>query len=207
MDTGIFDTFTQQLETGHRKEATRTLARFIASFADLEEKKVWTREYLETGRLGHKIRHELYEHVVFPTLLAGYRLGDPWSIRWLIRTVQNLYQAKPLWLQLEYKTANTLLRELFCVNPADDAVRRELLAEDIGWLRYAVHEWPAGILFAHDGAVSEECDRLAAASTEAWRLDREGTYSAFLDDFDSKLREYLARLQRAAALIRPTRFE
>ena len=82
-----FDRFNHSIESGNRPEAATAIRAFVESFSDLQEKRLWSENYLATARYGHKIRHELYESVIFPALLDGYRRSDPWSLRWLARSV------------------------------------------------------------------------------------------------------------------------
>ena len=196
MNSEAFERFQAQVAIGRRADAAASLAEFIASFADLEEKRRWVQRFLKPEPLGHKIRHELYEHVVFPVLLDGYRREDPWSLRWLIETSQNLYRAHHLWEQIGYKGNHALLTDLVRLCPDDASLRAELLRKNIDWLQNAVHEWPAGILYGHDGATLEECAEIADAVMEARQQDVDGLHAAFLADFEGKLAEYVERLKR-----------
>jgi hypothetical protein len=78
---------------GLRKEAKLSICQFVESFTDFAEMEAWTRKFLSTFKGGKRIRHELYERIIFPVLLAGHDRLDPWSIYWLAETAQNLYSA------------------------------------------------------------------------------------------------------------------
>lgn len=190
-----FHEFRRCLESGRRADAARSVNAFIGSFAGLDEKIAWTKAFLDARDVSDRIRHELYENVVFPALLDGYRRGDTWSLWWLARTMQNLYASEILWRQVDFLTAEAFLRALLLQHPDHEDARRALLARLVDGLRYAVHEWPRGILYGRDGATLTECDDLGATLAEARRLDSEQVYSNFLDDFQRKLREYAARLK------------
>ena len=199
MDLSHYERFKSQLEHGDRAGAASHIERFVASFAKVEEKVVWVRWYLDHEELGHRIRHEIYEHLVFPVLLQGYRQADPWAIRWLIRTVQNLYRADHLWIRLDRRTEHGLLMELHALCPSDKEVRLSLLQSYIRQFSYMVHEWPAGILYGYDGASQEECTHILLDVEHGRRLDIEGVYATFLSDVESKVLEYVARLVRRCA--------
>jgi hypothetical protein len=146
MEPSHFDRFEQALTTGARVLAAEELRAFIESFTSLEQKAAWSKSYLEQRQSEDQIRHELYERVIFPVLLAGYRKSDPWSLSWLERTVQNLYQSERLWSQVDMKTAYAFAEQLLSVCPEDDEARKSLLSHQIDWFRHCVHEWPVGIV-------------------------------------------------------------
>jgi len=189
-----YETFKQLLATGRRAAASASIKTFIESFANLEEKTVWARNFLDTEQIGHKIRHELYEQVIFPVLLAGYQQKDPWSLRWLARTVQNLHQSDALWRSVGYKTELGFLEELLSLDPDDHQLRKEVLSRHLDWFSYAAHEWPAGILYGQDGASARECEEIRATVAEARALDVENLHGEFLAEFERKLAEYMARI-------------
>lgn len=196
MNPDLFKKFRSQLDNGLRDDAAGTMAEFIASFADVEEKRLWVRDFLDNRPLEGKVRYELYEQLIFPVLLDGYRRSDPWSLRWLCKTAQNLYRARHLWEQIDYKTEHGILVDLVRLCPDDAVLRAELLSKNIDWLRHAVHEWPAGILYGMDGATIEQCGEIADAVVEARQQDEDGRYTSFLADFEAKLAEYVERLRR-----------
>lgn len=191
----LFEAYEQQLAVGRRKEAAEAIVLFIESFSGMEEKKLWSEAFLNGWNGLHKIRHELYEHVVFPVLLESYKRSEPWGIHWLAKTSQNLYQAAALWEQIDHKSEYQLLDQLLSVAPNDASVRAELLEKQIEWLRYSGHEWPSGILYGHDGATLPQCAEIKEAVVKARELDLNGIYSAFLTDFEGKLGEYISRLE------------
>lgn len=182
---------------GRRAEAADALAAFIASFVDNAEKETWARAFLATHDGRGTIRHELYEQVIFPVLLAAYRQNDPWSLRWFAATSQNLYQAKHLWSQVDYKTDFAFLKDLVAIAPNDAQARSALLDRQIDWLRHCVHEWPVGILYGMDGANLSQCDEILAEIESTRNLDADQAYAEFLGDVEAKVREYKVRLMEA----------
>jgi hypothetical protein len=200
MDIHYFERFKKALELGKRAEAAAALKPFIESFSSFDEKADWTKGYLASEPIGHKVRHEVYENVIFPVLLEGYRRSDPWSLRWLARTVQNLYQCDHLWMQIDRKTDYALLKELVELCPDDDGARNDLLSRQIEGFHYSVHEWPAGILYGRDGATIEECIEILEEVAYARSLDRGFLHERFLNDFEAKVHEYQQRLTRKSTL-------
>ena len=194
-----FDRFKQAIDSGKRTEAAAALKPFIESFSSLEEKTTWSKWYLENEALGHKIRHEIYEHVVFPVLLDGYRRSDPWSLLWLARTIQNLYQSKQLWEKIEMKTDYALLKELLVLSPQNEQVESELLSKQLEWFRYSAHEWPAGILYGQDGATANQCIEILEEVCLARKINKDALNEVFLSEFESKVREYRQRLTKPSS--------
>lgn len=194
MDLSRYEDFKHALASGNRATAASFVRPFIASFKSLEEKVTWTRWYLENESFGHRIRHEIYEGIIFPVLLDGYEKSDPWSIKWLARTSQNLYSSRGLWDRIGGKTEEGLLKELFAICPTDIEVRGQLLSNLVKSFEYMVHEWPAGILYSHNGATADECLATHVDLALARQLDNTFLHLEFLDDFAEKLCEYQRRI-------------
>lgn len=192
METEYFAEYRRLKEAGRKAEATAALHRFLASFGPDDDRALWVREYLEAGDYGHRIRHEIYQTLVFPVLLEGYRRGDAWSAYWLGRTAQNLYTAPALHAQVSDKAEQQLFAEAYDREPREE-VRQSLLASLIEWFAYCQHEWPMGILYGIDGAGPEECDELLREVERARSLDRDGAIEPFLGEFERRIREYRRR--------------
>lgn len=195
MDQEKYEAFMRMTKQGRRKEAAAAVQEFAASFRDLEEKRRWTESYLEGDPDLDKIRHELYEQVIFPVLLEGWRRDDPWSLWWLARTGRNFQRSQDLWLKLEHQTPGSLLKKLHAMQPDDDEVRLALLENHLDWLGFAGHEWPGAILYGMDAANLEQCGWIGEILAEARALDREGRHTEYLDQFGVWLTEYQARLR------------
>lgn len=194
MDLELFEQFKLCLERGRRNEAREAVTAFVASFQSLDEKRQWVRGYLESGDFGHKIRYEIYEGLVFPVLLAGFRSNDVWSVLWLARTVQNLYSMPALHSAIAYKTEFGLLKEAYAQEPSPE-VQERLLKADIQWFDYCQHEWPTGILYGVDGATLEECGKILEEVEFARSLDGSSVHRGFLDSFEQKVKDYQQRLR------------
>ncbi len=181
---------------GLRFEARQSIQYFIASFASIAEKEQWTRQFIEEGNYGHKIRYELYEEVIFPALLSGYLKHDLWSVLWLARTAQNFYKLKHLHEQIGFKAYYGLLQECYFLNPSNTEVRKDLLSFQTGWFEYCIHEYPTGILYGCNGATIDECQEILSEIEFARELDIKKTGEEFLNEVQSKVLEYLNRLQK-----------
>jgi hypothetical protein len=191
-----YEHFKIHLARGDRAAAKTHIKRFVDSFEEVDDKKAWVKWYLENEERGHLVRHEIYEHLVFPVLLEGYRRSDAWSLRWLARTSQNLYRADDLWLQIARKTEHGLLTQLYAQCPCDKEVAKALLRSHSQGFQYMIHEWPHGILYGHNSASLEECELILCQLNLVRQLDNDQTHSAFLDEVESKVFEYQSRLNR-----------
>lgn len=196
MQPEYFQQYCQLKQQGLRKEARKPLLAFIDSFQSMAEKIAWTQKYLPVWEQenGHKVQYELYEGVVFPALLNGYQQQELWSVKGLILTAQNLYQARHLWEQVDGKTDWMLLEEAQVLAPNDELLRQTLISKNINWFDSCQHEWPAGILYGHDGASVEECEEILQAVEKTRVLDCELIHQAFLDEFVDKVHTYSGRL-------------
>ena len=176
-----------------KQEAQERLTEFLTSFPSLAEKQKWVREFLAEHEDKQKIPHEIYAHLVFPVLLAGYQQKDAWSTLWLAKTMQNIYRMDALYAAIGRKSEFELLKEVYVLEPSEET-RRLLLQADIQWFRYCQHEWPSGILYGFDGATTEECEEILQEIEFAKGLDEKAGFAAFLTGFEQKVREYQRRL-------------
>jgi hypothetical protein len=198
MDVRHYEEYKTQLAQGVHVAASAALAQFLASFVASESKAEWVRWYLANERWDQRIRHEIYEQLIFPVLLDGYQRGDLWCLRWLIRTVSNIYTGTQLWEQIDRKTELTLREELVARAPEDARARRELVDCFITMFRHNAHEWPRVILCGMDGASVSQCAQILAAAERALELDVERRHHAFIEEFVAKVRLYQQRLQDTA---------
>lgn len=196
MDQAAYTAFLEAHKEGRKSAATAALRAFIASFASSEEKAAWVAGFLETHDPETRIRHELYDALVLPVLAKGYHASDVWSTKWLAMTVQNLYQAKHLWAQLDFVSGHALLRSWRALAPGCDEARTVLLNSMIDRFRFSEHEWPGVILCGMDGATLEQCREIADQLVETRSLDHGGIWTSFLDEFEEKLSAYQQRLRR-----------
>lgn len=196
MDQEAYQQYRAYKEQGRKAEAKAALEMFLASVGPAEARREWVEAFLERGEFGHRIRHEIYERLVFPVLLQGYERDEVWSLRWLARTADNLYRAPALHALVGFKSKRQFLAQAYAQEPTEE-IRRLLLEARLREFEYSQHEWPAGILYGMDGATLAECDEIRNEIAFARELD-EGRHAEFLDAFEGKVNEYRARLLAAS---------
>lgn len=196
MNKDLYEKF-KELRAKHlRAEASEAMADFLKSFASIEEKRSFTYWFFKNDFDGKRVRRDLYENVLFPSLFEGYKTSDPWSIKTLAETEENLYEAKELWGQIGYKTKLMLLRQYLSLRPNDFTARRRLLHEQINSFRYCEQDWPAAIIYGQHEATETECKKIAEEIVSARQLDKEHKYKGYIDEFEGKLNTYLKRFRR-----------
>jgi hypothetical protein len=194
MNSAPYETYLSLLAEGRRKAAGATLAAFLQSFNTSEEREQWTRTFLTTHIYGERVRHEIYAELIFPVLLAGSKRNDVWSLYWLAGTSQNLYRARELHEQVNFKGEIGFLKEAYAINHRSSEVREALLNSLLDYFRHASHEWPAGILWGMNGATLDQCDEIMSEVKFARQLDHERAHTSSLDEFEGKLIQYRERL-------------
>ena len=131
-----------------KSEAKARLIDFIDSFQSDGEIREWVRNFLESGEHGYQIQYELYERLIFPELLSGYKRNDAWSVLWLANTVVNLYANPDLHLQIGNIGERELLSKAFACIPTEE-LRERLLFNYLHSFSYCEHDWPAAVRFPH----------------------------------------------------------
>lgn len=179
-----------------KNEAAKALDGFIKSFNTFEERKQFTEWFFEHEFNGRKIAHELYESVLFPVLIEGYRQAEPLCVKRLADTEQNLFQAPRLHSQLEGRNKRALLRKYLLLSPRDFDARHDLLTAEIASFRYCEHEWPRGILFGSAAATDSECEELVEAIALVKQLDTERNYSEYIHQFEARLKIYREKIRQ-----------
>lgn len=193
MKSELYAQFIALKNSGKKSEAKCVLDEFIASFQSFEEKALWVREFLDSQEFDHKIRHEIFQQLVFPILLNGYSRADAWSIFNLAKTAQNLYDNKTLHAKIGFQSDWQLLAEAYNLQP-NEPTRKQLLEAHIRGFLYRQHEWPAGILAGANGANLDECEAILQEVSFARELDSDSLHAAFLNEFEKKVEAYKARL-------------
>ena len=199
MQEALFEQYEAAKARGDKRLASSLVARFVATFATDEERGAWTRRYLDSSLIHHTIRYELFEHVIFPVLLAGYQKSDPWCLAMLDRHAQNLYRAKHLWAKVGDEGDVQFAQRWLELEPENAQARGRVLEHWMTWFGYCEHEWPAGILYGMNGATESECGEILDKVCEIRALDRDGVHRDYLDQFEAKVLQYRKRLSYAAA--------
>lgn len=147
-----------------RVDKVRSLATFLDSLAESPDADwfPWARSIAE--RVVDKgesfvIRMPLFERAVLPALLAGYRSNLLGCSRWLAGLSDLLHRSKIYRAQSLSDDYNevALLRAAIRQDPTDRWSRDRLLHRLAIWLRFAIHEVPAGVLYDWNGATAEQC--------------------------------------------------
>jgi hypothetical protein len=181
MDEFLYAEFIAKLASGRKEEARLAIRRFIESFNNLEEREDWTRRFLSTIKPGTKLRHELYEEVVLPVLMAGYEARDPWSLYWLAQTSKN---ARYFDRRLDLPSSQELLKEAHALDPSSDAIRHDLLRSLLYGFEYMAHEWPTALLYAPDSPWQTQYREILAEIRLARELDTSGKYAGQIAKFE-----------------------
>ena len=197
MNIEEFQKFEEYLEKGLKKEASKSVRAFISSIKNGEADE-WVWEYLpKLNKNRHsRIRHELFHEVIFPVLKSGYDKEDFKSTLWLGKLSQNLYQAEKLHEEVDWVTELGFYNKAFVIDPNNDEVRLLLLDSIVSWLKYTEHEWPSGILYGNNGATVDQCQEIAGDVQRVLSMDKEYQYSEFIKQYNKKLCQYRARLNK-----------
>lgn len=180
---------------GQKSAASTAVRAFIASFESELEREHWVRANLPVLRKNRhsRIRHELFEQLVFPVLKRGAENDDVDSLLWLGKLIQNLYTSARLSAELGDPTDTSLFRRAVEISPQHVEARRLLLDAEVEWLASCMHEWPT-ILMGNTAANLDGCRELHEELATLRKMDVQRAYVEFLNDFEGKLRDYEARL-------------
>lgn len=196
MDEALYSEYLEARRRGDDRRASTTVAAFVSSFADDDERARWTWEHLpslEINRHG-RLRHELYEGVVFPVLVRGYQRDDVDSLLWLAKTWTNLVSATHLWERIGRESAIDMLRRAYRLAPDRADVRLALLTELLRIFAFIDHEWPASLIWTAE-EVPELLADVELARTLAVGADHEAAIQADLDQFEAHVLEFRDRHQ------------
>lgn len=195
MNIEHYEAFLKHEEKGLKKQASESIRAFISSFENIEDTENWVWENLPKLKKNNhsRIRHEIFNDLVYPILKRGYENDDFASTLWLGKLAQNIYQAQKIHKELNWVSAIALYQKSHALDPTNDEARLCLLKATIDRLAYSEHEWPSCILYGNDCATLEECDDINAAVQQARQLDKEQNYREFIKQFVEKLNEYKTR--------------
>lgn len=162
---------------GLKREAKQAVLAIVEAVSGLDAKKTWVQNHLDRLPVNRasRIRHEIFEHIVFPALKAGFDRGDPEASYLLGKYSQNLSSKRALFEQMGGRSATDLFRAAFQNDSNSVRYRRAYLSSLIDELGYVFHEWPTGILIDHSDW-HEGLRELRGELSAALSLDEEGTY-------------------------------
>jgi hypothetical protein len=199
MNIEFYNEFIIFSRKGIRAKAKECINNFINSFDNFTEKELWTKEYLpklEKTRTGY-IRNELFEEIIFPVLLNGYKNKDISLMIWLVKLDNNYYRNKKIWKKINFKSSLEIIKECYEIDGNNNEIIDLYLSMEIKGIKYALHEWPCGILIDSHGMTLEDCkEELLKEIPIIRKLDINRRYTDFIDDYENKLKEYIKRLEK-----------
>lgn len=197
MDIELYNTYVRHLDRGRKKDAKQAVLLFVNSFTSLNEMREWSYAYLPKRETNHasRIRHELYEHIIFPVLLDGFNDGDPLSFYWLAATAQNLMGSSKLHKQIGYISPDELFKSAYESEPNSPRFQHGLLSSLVAGFCYMDHEWPSGIILGLGENILEAVDEIENDIELALELDHSKEYTQRINLFKSRVAEYVERIE------------
>lgn len=173
MNLEQYNLFKELESKGLKDEAKGALRIFIESFGSDKEKETWVWNNIESlhGHYYGRIRHEIFESLVFPCLIKGYKAGEARAAFWLGQLSQNFYQSQALHQQLNWITELQLYEKAYQAEPSNQVYKNSYVAALVYCLEHCFHEWPTGILYGNDGANSEELSEILNSVNQLEHLD------------------------------------
>lgn len=176
-----------------------TLDRFIESLLrhELEVWQTWARDLarqVSDDRLEIPVRFPLFRQILLPALSDGVKRELPGCARWLAQFESLLVNAQWEGLPDHLQSAVGLLREAIRVDPDDQLARRRLVKRWESYLDYTLHELPGGVLYAQNGATTEQCGELLELLDEfrghAQLIGEEEKFAELISDCNFHFRNY-----------------
>ncbi|WP_432201219.1 hypothetical protein ACRAQ7_03105 [Erythrobacter sp. W53] len=197
MTNDLFADFLHADAQGLRVDAKRAATALVNSVSTQDDKIAWTLANLERLQTNgaSRIRHEIYEGIVFPALKARFECGDPEASYQLGRTWQNFISKPCFTEELGWYSAEDFYRIAYQKEPGSLRYERALLERLLEKLAYLFHEWPAGILIDHrqwrDEIISLREDIDFASS-----IDRSSDHAEALSEWAIMTDQYRDRLDK-----------
>jgi hypothetical protein len=190
----LYAQFLREENAGLKHAAKATLRTFLDTFVTDEDRRIWTQAHLPDLPLNRhgRIRHEIYEEVIFPVLATGHEAGDPLSTCWLAKTFQNLCTADHLYARIDYMPQDQMLKAAYARAPDNRHVREALLESLLADFAFLDHEWPTGILLPQRSG-EQDWAALDRDIALARSLDDHGTHRERLDQFARRVAQDRAR--------------
>jgi RAB protein geranylgeranyltransferase component A len=195
VEIDYYNEYLRHKQAGISRKTKEAVMKFIHSFENYAEKESWVMDYLSKPEYDSngRIRNELFEEIIFPVLLNGYANKNVPLMIWLVKLNQNYYQNHRIWEKINYKTTLEIIMECYQLEPDNNEVTDMLLEVWIEQINFNIHEWPHGVLWGNSFATKDECISLLERVKFINRLDRDRKYSACLNDYENKVKEYMER--------------
>jgi hypothetical protein len=164
---GLWKRYRELENRGDRAAVLDALSAFVTGVenAPASVRGFWTDECLRASsdpNSGFRIRAPLFQRVLFPELRARYVAGDAPAARALAQLSQELFRYREGWEALGWPGEVDLWKEAYRRDPTSGDARAKLVAATASFIRYTLHELPAGVLYGSDGATLEQCNDLVA---------------------------------------------
>lgn len=197
MKEELYEQYLTYKNLGVKSKAKSTLNQFILSFTSFEEKEEWVWDHIEklpTKKNGC-IRYEIFNEMVFPVLLKGYKENSFRATLLMSKFIHNINQSQKAIKELGHISEEKLLEKCSELDPSNEEVRHLRLKQFINWLDFSQHEWPSGILYGMDGASIDQCHEIEQSLETIKKLDIEKQYTSYIQDYRKKLHLYMDRIQ------------
>jgi hypothetical protein len=183
---------------GLKLKTTQAVLSLVDAVSCMEAKVSWTRDNLDRLPLNRqgRIRHEIFENIIFPGLLDGFKNGDSEASYLLGSYAQNLYANPSIFEQVSERSALDFFRIAFQYDTSSARYQHAYLSSIIKDLEYVFHEWPAGILIDPSN-FSDALFELKGELSIALSLDRDKQYTTQLVEWREATEQYeLRRAER-----------
>jgi hypothetical protein len=185
MDVELWDAYKKANDLGIKADAKRFVLAFIESCDDTSDMREWVYAELQNlPSLYPRMRHEVFEALVYPILTKDMSQEDPWAFFWMGQLAQNFMSNKKLYAASKYQGSTYYFERAYELCPAEDKFRLGLLSDILSWFDYIEHEWPAGILVAKD-----DVPKLLLDIAKARELDKEQNSLARLDRLTHRINQ------------------
>jgi hypothetical protein len=196
MNINYFVEYENYKSKGIKATAKEYMQKFIKSFKNDTEKELWTIKYLSKLEINQKepIVNDLFEGIILPVLITGYKNNNVNLIIRLIKLAHNYHQNKNIHKrimeELNYKPWLEIIKECYSMEPNNKYIQEIYSEKLIGELDYSVHEFPY-ILYGNKSATKENCKELLKEIKIIKELDKENKYEERIIEYENRIKEYM----------------
>ena len=198
MNIEYYNEYLKYKNLGIKSKVKEYIDYFVDSFLNYDEKELWALEYLPTLKINNYgridcIRYELFEKIIFPVLLNGYKNQNIELMIWLVRFNDNYYGNNDVNKIMNYKTLFQIINECYEIDPKNNEVIDLYLEILIDEISFNIHHYPSVILTENIGTKKDQCKKLLEELPFIHKLDRNKKYYEFLTDYENNIKEYMER--------------
>jgi len=213
MNIEFFNEFSKLNRKGLKAEAMECMNKFINSFENDVEKELWTKEYLpkmtitKDGRINNEAVFKLFEIVMYPVLLNGYKEKNSYFTKWLIKLdVNSTYfknkEMSNLYINLSrigaaIKNFQQLYIDLYKMDSENPEIQDIYFNRRISNLKSSIYIMPSIYIKwkpSYAGMTVEECNEELEDVKILLKLDKKQEYETFLKNYESNLHKYLEKI-------------